>query len=61
MTTSDPLIRIVAPPHPTERCGSCGRTTRPALGVYLKLIANGRTICSGCGRFQVYCPCSRIR
>jgi hypothetical protein len=39
------------------RCASCGDWTHPPEGVYLTLVAKGRTICDGCGRFQLYCPC----
>lgn len=42
-----------------HRCATCGDWTHPPEGVFLVLVAKGRTICDGCGRFQVYCPCPR--
>ena len=42
-------------------CASCGAPAVPATGFgrCLELVANGRTLCVGCGRFQVHCECRR--
>lgn len=43
----------------STNCGTCGRVAVRATGPYLSQIANGRTICTGCGRFQLHCECRR--
>lgn len=42
-------------------CGWCGRRAKPPEGVFLSRpdVARGRTICTGCGRFQNACECGR--
>lgn len=44
----------------TRTCWVCLRPARPARGVFLERLARGRTMCSGCGRFQVHCTCRRV-
>ena len=41
-------------------CVWCFRPAMPAQGVYLELVAKGRTMCSGCGRFQIHCDCPPV-
>lgn len=38
-------------------CGWCGRYCLPPAGRILRLLARGRSMCSGCGRYQVECSC----
>lgn len=42
-----------------NHCGWCGRPAREPEGIILERLAAGRTICSGCGRLQLYCECVR--
>lgn len=43
----------------SSTCATCGRPSVKPDGVILERVANGRTICTGCGRFQVHCECKR--
>lgn len=42
-------------------CAWCGRWAVPAVGLILERIAHGRTMCTGCGRFQLHCTCEAVR
>lgn len=46
--------------HRTVSCGTCGGRAENPTGIYLERIAEGRTICAGCGRFQVHCTCRPV-
>jgi len=43
-----------------RRCAWCRQALVEAKGVYLELLANGRRMCSGCGRFEDHCACLTI-
>lgn len=41
----------------TPSCAWCGGKTHHPTGVFLARLANGRTICDGCGFYTLSCEC----